>query len=430
MDAALHADDTKVERGSLQLTVLSNDYNEASKRKAITSSLTSSPSMKSYSLIAHDNSPLNRTSSTSNVQHFGTDHVSPSIPDPTYEKTETLAVPETFPALVNKRIATPTVWPPKLFHEAFSRIPFYISDVRDGWHRKTLSSMVFIFFVSIAPALTFGEFLHDKTDGQWGVGEVLLSTSMTGILYTIFAAQPLTIVGVSGPITIIARSLYTLSVTYDINFIVWFSWCNIWTAVLHFLLCSVNAPAFLVSWVSRFSEDVFGLLISIIYIVNAIQDLVNFFDNPDYSLDAQYFCFILCTGVCILALYLHNARKWKLFSHLARDLIADYALPISCIIWTLFTYLPHFEPTRETLPFLVISGIFVPSTSTGRIGSSWFPNLLSIPNWAIASAVLPAILVTLLFWFDHCVSKLSSELPEFGLKKPVDTFNYDFLFLD
>ena len=166
-----------------------------------------------------------------------------------------------------------------------------------------------MFFVSIAPALTFGEYLLRNTGSQWGVTEVLFSTALTGALYSVLSAQRLTIVGVSGPITILARTIYSLSLTYEINFIVWFSWCNIWTAVLHFLRGSFNAPAFLVSWVTRFSEDVFGLLISVIYVVNAIQDLVTFFTTSEYTLDEQYMSFILCFGVFILALHLHRARS-------------------------------------------------------------------------------------------------------------------------
>ena len=323
----------------------------------------------------------------------------------------------------------PRFWPPTLVHEAISRIPYYISDYTDAWNRKTISSALYILFVSLAPSLTFGEYLNTKTDGAWGVTEVLFATGITGVLYSLLTAQPLTIVGVSGPISILASTIYTLSIRYNINFIIWFSWANIWTAILHFILSFINAPTILIYYITRFSEDTFGMLISIIFIVNSIVDLNTYFTSDNITLDAQYFCFILTFGVAISALYLHNARQWRITTRLIRDLIADYAAVSSCLFFTLVTYVPHFTSTRSTLPTLHVAGIYVPTSTNGRLHNGWFPDLLSIPTWAIFAAILPAIIITALFWFDHCVSKLSCEAERFHLKKPTETFNYDFFVL-
>jgi len=82
------------------------------------------------------------------------------------------------------------------------RLPHYRSDWIDGLQAKVVSSSLFMFFTSIAPAITFAAVLNGSTkeDGvsQIGPVEVLLSTALTGTIFAIFGGQPLCIVGVTG----------------------------------------------------------------------------------------------------------------------------------------------------------------------------------------------------------------------------------------
>jgi hypothetical protein len=54
------------------------------------------------------------------------------------------------------------------------RKPHYLSDWTDGFHRKVLSSSLFMFFTSIGPAITFAALLNLKTevDGRAQIGPV------------------------------------------------------------------------------------------------------------------------------------------------------------------------------------------------------------------------------------------------------------------
>ena len=51
-----------------------------------------------------------------------------------------------------------------------------------------------------------------------------------------------------------------------------------------------------------------------------------------------------------------------------------------------------------------------------------------MPGAFIAAALLPALVITLLFFFDHSVSSQMAQQPEFGLEKP-SAYHYDFLLL-
>ena len=46
----------------------------------------------------------------------------------------------------------------------------------------------------------------------------------------------------------------------------------------------------------------------------------------------------------------------------------------------------------------------------------------------IVAGLIPALIITILFFFDHNVSSQMAQLPEFNLKKP-PAYHYDFALL-
>lgn len=55
---------------------------------------------------------------------------------------------------------------------------------------------------SILPALAFSLDMFTKTNSNYGVNEVLLSSVLGAVVFALVACQPLVIVGVTGPITV------------------------------------------------------------------------------------------------------------------------------------------------------------------------------------------------------------------------------------
>ena len=84
----------------------------------------------------------------------------------------------------------------------------YVSDFKDGLNLRCAITCVFIFFATIAPTITFGGLLGKKTDNWLGVKETLIATSLCGILFALFAGQPLIIVGTTGPILVFEQATY------------------------------------------------------------------------------------------------------------------------------------------------------------------------------------------------------------------------------
>jgi len=164
------------------------------------------------------------------------------------------------------------------------RRPHYLSDWTDAYTRKVVSSALFMFFTSIAPGITFSALLGDQTrvDGraQLGPVEVILSTAVTGSIFAIFGGQPLVIVGVTGPVTIFTIAVFNISDALGIDFLPFYCWVQIWAALMHMGLAASNACS-LITLVTRYSCETFGMLIAVIYIYNGLRNLITYFVDLD-----------------------------------------------------------------------------------------------------------------------------------------------------
>lgn len=76
------------------------------------------------------------------------------------------------------------------------RAPQYLSDITDGLNAQCLSAAIFIYFACLSGAVAFGGLLGDKTENLIGIPETLLFSCSAGILFHLFAGQPLIITGI------------------------------------------------------------------------------------------------------------------------------------------------------------------------------------------------------------------------------------------
>jgi hypothetical protein len=318
------------------------------------------------------------------------------------------------------------------------RYPHYLSDWVDIFSWKIASSTLFIFLSSFAPAVTFSLLISQRTDNTLGVIEVLLSTSITGILMSIFAGQPVVIVGVTGPISVLTASIYILSKQFGVDFLPFYAWAQIWSAFFHILLAMMNACD-AVKYITNFSCETFGVLIALIFIYTGLEGIVKVFlcegdENEGKTFAVVLLELLLVIGVALSSFYLHSAKYWQLFNSSFRNFVADYGATLSVVLWSIVPYLARSSLQREgngvdddienhTLPMLAVPVKF--STTTGR---DWLIDLSSIPAWAIFSAIFPGIILTILFYFDHNVSSVMSQTSEMKLLKG-SAFNWDFFVL-
>ena len=75
------------------------------------------------------------------------------------------------------------------------RLPYYLSDFKDGLNPQVLAAACFIYFACLSGAIAFGGLLGEKTKGYIGIPETLIVSSVSGIIFSLVAGMPLIITG-------------------------------------------------------------------------------------------------------------------------------------------------------------------------------------------------------------------------------------------
>lgn len=190
------------------------------------------------------------------------------------------------------------------------------------------------------------------------------------------------------------------------------AWSLIHAAWMHYILAIINAHDWTMRYVTTFATEIFSLLNSIIYFHKAIQELQR--AHEDLSFAAFLYAVIGAVGTMLLAIFLSTAESWRpLFHRYIRLGLTEYAAAISIIIFIGLPYvgeLSHLD--KMTLP---VSTSFKP-TSPDR--DTFFVRFWELPVAWIFGAMIPGIIITMLFFFDHEVSSIICTIDRYGTKKP------------
>ncbi|XP_072009693.1 sodium bicarbonate cotransporter 3 isoform X8 [Engystomops pustulosus] len=178
------------------------------------------------------------------------------------------------------------------------KAPFFLSDFKDALSLQCLASVLFLYCACMSPVITFGGLLGEATHNRISAIESLFGASLTGIAYSLFAGQPLTILGSTGPVLVFEKILYKFCSEYDLSYLSLRTSIGLWTAFLCLLLVATDASS-LVCYITRFTEEAFAALICIIFIYEALEKLYHlgekytFNNHNDIDLLTQYSC--VCT---------------------------------------------------------------------------------------------------------------------------------------
>ncbi|KAI0471925.1 HCO3 transporter family-domain-containing protein [Xylariaceae sp. FL0804] len=297
------------------------------------------------------------------------------------------------------------------------RAPYFWSDWADAWDYRVVPSTVYMYFANIMPALAFSLDMFTKTDMQYGVNEVLLSSVLGAVVFAVFACQPLVIVGVTGPITVFNYTVYDIMTPTGTNYIAFMCWIGLWSLVLHWLLAATNACNWL-KYVTRFPCDVFGFYVALIYLQKGIQVLTRLGGGAPF-----YLSIAVALLVFMAAYACAELGASALFRHPVRVFLKDYGTPLTVVFFTGFVYIGRMRgvglarlPTGE--PFRPTDG-----------DRPWLVHFWSDVGVGDVFVALPfAVLLTILFYFDHNVSSLIAQGTEFPLRKPAG-FHWDLFLL-
>ncbi len=287
------------------------------------------------------------------------------------------------------------------------RAPHYISDFTDGLHTKSIAASLFLFFACIAPAVAFGGLMHEMTGGQIGAMEMIVATAVGGVFYALTSGQPLTIMGGTGPLLIFTGVLYELAATLGVDFLPLYTWVGLWTALFTMLIALFDGSS-LIRYCTRFTDEIFALLISMIFIVEALKDVYRVFSDPSVGHYTALVSLVLAIGTYYIATVLTKFRRSVYLRHSIREFLADFGSVIAISAMVGVAYVLHYAD----LPALIVPEQF--STTTGR---AWLVDPLAAPTWVWFAAVVPALLCTVLVYLDQNITSRLVNKPENRMKK-------------
>ncbi|MFT4976900.1 MAG: mannitol/fructose-specific phosphotransferase system IIA component (Ntr-type) [Myxococcota bacterium] len=287
------------------------------------------------------------------------------------------------------------------------RLPHYASDFTDGLTPKSVASILFLYFACLAPAVAFGGLLSLKTNGEIGVIEMIVATTMCGVIYALTSGQPLTILGSTGPVIIFMGILYSLCVSLSLAFLPAAAWVALWTMGFLIIFAVTDASS-LIRYFTRFTDDTFAALIALIFIYEAVFDVVHVFQDEHASAATALLSLNLALGTFLIAMSLKRFRQSPYLLGPVREFLADFGPAIAIITMTAlalsFTSVP-----LETLA--------VPDEVRTTSGRPWLVDIFATPMWARWGAALPAVLVSILLYLDQNITVRLVNNPANRLKK-------------
>ena len=289
------------------------------------------------------------------------------------------------------------------------RWPHYAGDFLDGLHAKCFGSTLFLFFACLAPAVTFGGVMAVQTGGQIGAVEMIVASAFCGVIFALFAGQPLVILGGTGPLLVFTAILYRLCSDLSLPFLPCYGWVGLWSAAFVILL-SVTDASCLMRYFTRFTDEIFSALISLIFIYEAVKALIHIFEDLDVRKhhDTALLSLLLALGTFYISMSLSRFRRSHYLLPGIREFLADFGPAIALGAMTALSVWLH-EVSLDALPAPDVFG-----TTNGR---SWMVDLMAAPVWVRFAAAGPALFVAVLVYLDQNITARIVNSPDHRLQK-------------
>ncbi|KAI4889670.1 hypothetical protein NFI96_011021 [Prochilodus magdalenae] len=214
------------------------------------------------------------------------------------------------------------------------KAPHYLSDYTDAISLQCVASFLFLYCACMSPVITFGGLLGEATEGRISAIESLFGASMTGIAYSLFAGQPLTILGSTGPVLVFEKILFKFCKEYGLSYLSLRTCIGLWTAFLCILLVATDASS-LVCYITRFTEEAFASLICIIFIYEALEKLIHLGETYPINMNNNLDKLTTYSCACIEPVNPSNAtlQYWEQNNITASEIYWE-ALEVQCSVYT------------------------------------------------------------------------------------------------
>merc|ERR1711962_593677 len=325
------------------------------------------------------------------------------------------------------------------------RYPLYLSDIKDGLNAQCVAATIFIYFACLSGAIAFGGLMGTSTGNLIGISETIIVSSVSGLIFSLFAGCPLTITGVTGPVLLYDQALYSFcQSSLPDKFLPWRFWIGMWTFVISLVVAGFQGST-LVRYFTRFTKDIFNALVALLFIVSAFEKLGKIFGahplaeifwycetlptdcltdivtlgnstasefcqldtKPEKQPNTALLSMFLMLGTFFIAYFLRIMRTSHYFGRNARKAMGDFGVPIAIALMVFVAWLAGDSyseklqvPSGITVTNSIARGWMIPPT--GRVAEGDPP----LPIWAMVAAFLPALLLYLLFFMETHICEL------------------------
>ncbi|WKY03915.1 hypothetical protein Q1695_005133 [Nippostrongylus brasiliensis] len=330
-----------------------------------------------------------------------------------------------------------------------TKLPWFVSDFTDffsGRLSQSLAATIFLFFANITSIITFGAVMERILHHQMASMEAILSGGISGVIFSAFSGQPLNILSATGPTLVFEKILFEFCVENGWEFLPFRCWVGIWVAVYLLILTATDMSA-LVGLITRFTEEAFATLISVVFIIQAFQKLIEISHdapivadprevyhspcfcylnetNPELNVtisvrlkditgdecearggeavglqchfkpDVYMLSVLLTFGTFALAYALNNFRNSKFFGSTFRNTLSDFGVVIAIIVATAFSLLVGLD----------VPSLHVPERFRPTLDRPWLIDISQTPLSVALISSLPAAFYTILIVMDQQIT--------------------------
>ncbi|KAK7919613.1 hypothetical protein WMY93_010897 [Mugilogobius chulae] len=317
------------------------------------------------------------------------------------------------------------------------------SDITDALNPQVLAAVIFIYFASLSPSITFGGLLADKVDNMIGVPELLISTSIQGIIFCFVAAQPVLVIGFSGPLLLFEEAFYAFCKTQGIEYIVGRVWVGVWLIVIVVIIVAFEGSFLTFAklgrifrahplilnyehvnstvenpWIPRVEETV------IYNNVTGNSTVIISTIKPPYPNTALMSMFLMF-GCFFIAYFLRQFKNGTFLPGRVRRLLGDFGVPIAIFLMVVADY--NVEDTY-TQKLVVPKGLTVSNPAKRGWLINPFGEHKPFPVWVMFACCVPALLVFILIFLESQITTLIISKPERKMVKG-SGFHFDLLLL-
>jgi len=235
-----------------------------------------------------------------------------------------------------------------------------------------------------------------------------------GIFMVCLGGQPVILYGQTGPVVLLYSYVYSIAHTAGIPFKPWVAWIGLFAFVMHAILAAFGTCDFK-RLVTPFTEEIFAVLVAADFLTTAVLGFKAGFGHEAYECTVRSEChinglFTLLLGVWFYSLALKIGglqRKVRWSSARLLRFLSEYYVPLTLLIVTVASFIPKWRQLDGWPAAGVPARITAPSQWGLPEGNfSAVSQMGEVPGWAIAAALIPAFLLTVLFYVDQNLSAM------------------------